>query len=46
MPIKVQSNLPAKKILEDAEAAYSDRTLIDVSEPSRASALYDYNGEF
>ena len=36
----------AKKILEDAEAAYSDRTLIDVSEPSRAGALYDYNGEF
>lgn len=36
----------AKKIMEDAEAAYSERTLIDVSEPSRASAQYDYNGEF
>ena len=36
----------AKKILEDAEAAYSARTLIDVSEPSRAGAQYDYDGEF
>ncbi|MBQ9134275.1 MAG: FtsQ-type POTRA domain-containing protein [Clostridia bacterium] len=36
----------AKKIMADAEAAYSARTLIDVSEPSRASAQYDYNGEF
>ena len=36
----------AQKILADAAAEASTRTLIDVSEPSRASAKYDYKGEF
>lgn len=36
----------AKEILSDARAESSARTLIDVSEPSRASAQYDYKGEF
>lgn len=36
----------AKKILTDAMDKQSARTLIDVSEPSRASVLFDYNGEF
>ncbi len=36
----------AQKVLADAEAEASMRTLVDVSEPSRASAQYDYKGEF
>ena len=38
--------LLAKKMLQDAVAAGSERTLIDVSEPARAGAQYDYMGEF
>lgn len=36
----------AEQILADAAAEQSSRTLIDVSEPSRASAQYDYTGTF
>ncbi len=36
----------AKKMIADAKAADSMRTLIDVSEPSRASAQYGYEGGF
>lgn len=36
----------AVEVLADAVAENSKRTLIDVSEPSRVSAQYDYKGEF
>lgn len=36
----------AAEVLADAITENSSRTLIDVSEPSRASAQYDYKGEF
>lgn len=36
----------AAEVLADAVAENSERTLIDVSEPSRASAQYDYKGDF
>ena len=36
----------AEQMLEDAEEAGSAKTLIDVSEPSRASVQYNYTGTF
>lgn len=36
----------AKRILDTTEAEFSKRSLIDVSVPSKPSALFDYDGEF
>ncbi len=36
----------AKQILVTPDARFSKRSLIDVSEPSKPSALYDYDGKF